>query len=160
MKWPNDPENRPVIRQINWLFHCATIWDIDLSQWRECISLILSCGEYIGDDFHQDGGWFQLKFFKVHRFCLTQSDKNDPGQEYFRNALSLHITKFSKELDRETGKRYYCLVLKNYYLLEDYQQLELHFDDAEVGFLTPHYEMKCGCFSSKDRERILKNNSR
>ena len=96
-----------------------------------------------------------MKFFKVHRFCLTQSDKNDPGQEYFRNALSLDITKFSKELDRETGKRYYCLVLKNYYLLEDYQQLELHFDDAEVGFLTPHYEMKSDCFSSKDREQLL-----
>ena len=157
MDWPNTPESRPVIRQINWLFHSATIYDIDFNRWYESISMILLCHEYIGDDFPGlCGGWFQLKFLNAHTFVFHQ--QKTEKHPFVREWLGLSIRKFTKEFDKETGKRYYCLVLGDL-TLEWEPCLEIHFDDAEVKFLAyglENMESNSGFLSHKDRERLLR----
>jgi len=110
MEWPNTPDNRPVTRQISGMFGLIVpiIYDIDFSRWYESISMILCYDEYFGDDL-PISGWAQLKFLNVHTFVFRQQ-KNEE-HPFRREQLSLPMRGFTKELDKETGKRHYRLVL-------------------------------------------------
>jgi len=157
MSWPNTPENRPMCRQINWLFFSSAVRDIDFSKWFDSVSMIVDYDHYFGDDIPHDGV-APLKFINVHLFTFQ---KNTIEEE---QRLGLHIRKFSKELNRETGKRYYCLVLAKTSFIEDKLadgcQLEIHFEDIEVKFLS--HSLRCeneygGFLSPKEREQLLRN---
>ena len=149
MSWPNTPENRPICRQINWLFHWATVRDIDFSKWYDSVSMIVDYDEYLGDDL-PCSGIVQVKFINVHHFAFQKNTTRE-------QMLSLHIKKFSKELDRETGKRYYCLVLVNSSALGEDCRLEIHFEDAETKILSVFLNSGCGFLSPKEREQLLRN---
>ena len=141
-------------RQIDWLFHWATVRDIDFSKWYDNVSMIVDYDEYLGDDL-PGYGIVQLKFINVHLFTFQ---KNTTIEE---RMLSPHIRKFSKELDRKTGKRFYCLALAENSILENKivegYRLEIHFDDAEVKFLSHFLGSGCGFLSPKEREQLLRN---
>jgi len=142
-------------RQVNWLFNAPVlpnICDIDFSQWYDCVSMIVDYDEYMGDDF-PICGVVQLKFINVHLFTFQKNTTE-------KQMLSLHIKEFSKELDKETGKRYYCLVLVNTCVLEEVCRLEIHFEDAEVKFLSHSLNSESGYggfLSPKEREQLLRN---